>query len=205
MMIPGEATTDHARHFAQLAQMASDEFYTFLLGKKAEDILSSAYVYPDHDNSCTVTHFLVNDGEVMGMMNGYTAKQNQAHGNQTERLIMKYASWRILRYFVLGTLLYNITNFVGKNLQAGDYYIQMVAIYPQYRGKDYSKQLLNHAYQVAISQECQRLVLDVDERNTVAIGAYKKMGFEVIDQSKKIRESGQEWGILRMAVPIDGQ
>jgi ribosomal protein S18 acetylase RimI-like enzyme len=201
-MMPAQPEPEHARHFANLAQIASDQFYSQLLGSKANAILASTFQHPNNDNSYVFTNFLMADDSIAGMLNGFTAGQKQAIGNQTEWLILKYGTWRFLRYLTIGILLSDITDFIGKRLADGDYYIQMVAIYPQFRGRGYSKTILTFADEIAVSQGCNRLVLDVDERNTIAINAYRKVGFEVVGESKKTHIDGKPWGLLRMAKPI---
>ena len=201
-MMSAQPNPEHARHFANLAQIASDGFYSQLLGAKANAILASIFQHPNNDNSFAYTTFLMEDNSVAGMLNGFTADQKQVIGNQTEQLILKYATWRFARYIAVGILLHDITNFIVKHLSKKDYYIQMVAIYPQFRGHGYSKTILNHAHEVAESYACNRLVLDVDERNSVAINAYHKFGFQIIDESNKIQFDGEPWGLLRMAKTV---
>lgn len=199
MIISASSTTHHAEHFAKLAQIASDNLYTELLGSKANAILAATFEEPRNNNSFEVTHFLKQGDDIMGMINGYTAEQKLDFGDRSERLILKYGGWRYIRYLVLGLMLHDITGFIGNNLLSDDFYIQMVAIYPAFRGRGYSKLLLNHAQKLAERQDCRQLVLDVDERNHIAIAAYHKVGFKIITESKKILDEGSRWGILRMA------
>lgn len=198
-MIAAQPLADHATHFAKLAQIASDDLYTYLLGKRANDILASLFCQPENDNSYQFTHFLKDDGKIAGMVNAWTADEKRVNDRHNDKLMRRYAGWRYLRYLAVGLYLYNIAEFIGSNLSSNDFYIQMVAIYPQFRGRGHSKTLLHHAHELAVSQGCRRLVLDVDERNTVAIAAYSKVGFDVIAESKKITEDGVRWGMLRMA------
>ena len=50
---------------------------------------------------------------------------------------------------------------------------------------------------------CSRLTLDVDERNHIARAAYRRARFKQIAQSKKLHESGECWGLLRLANPLE--
>jgi len=202
-MMTAEPTSDHAHHFANLAQIASDNLYIHLLGGRANEILASLFCEPTNDNSYQFTHFLQDGTDIAGMVNGWTADAKQTNDRHNSTLMRRYAGWRYLQYLAVGIYLSEITEFIGTNLHDGDYYIQMVAIYPQYRGQGHSKTLLKHIHDVALSHGCRRLVLDVDERNSVAIGAYHKVGFTVIDQSKKISDDGDRWGMYRMAKVID--
>jgi len=197
-MIPAQATQEHATHFANFAQLASDNLFTELLGGRANHILAELFYQPDNDNSYQFTHFLLDGDDIVGMINGWTATDKHTNNGNNDRLMRRYAGWRYLRYMAIGIYLMDVLEFIGANLSEGDFYIQMVAIYSQYRGRGHSKSLLAHAQELAIAQGCRRLVLDVDSRNTVAISAYRKVGFDVIDESKKRTDDGVRWGMLRM-------
>lgn len=201
-IISAHPTPDHANHFAQLAQIASDDLYTHLLGKQANRILESLFCKPDNDNSYQFTHFLQVDDRIAGMVNGWTTDQKHNNDRYNETLVRHFAGWRYLQYIGVGLYLSEITEFIGTNLEAGDFYIQMVALYPDFRGQGHSKTLLHHAHDMGVAQGCRRLVLDVDERNTVAIQAYRKDGFAVLDASKKRSDNGIRWGMLRMGKSI---
>ena len=62
--------------------------------------------------------------------------------------------------------------------------------------------ILNYAARLAAERGSSRLTLDVDERNAVAIAAYRRAGFKQIDESKKIQHQGESWGLLRLAKPL---
>ncbi len=197
-MITAQPTPEHAEHFAQLTQIASDNLYTNLLGKQANRILEGLYGKPDNDNSYQFTHFLEDGKNIAGMVNGWTASQKQNNDQYNERLVRHFAGWRYIQYISVGLYLSEVTEFIGSNLDDHDFYIQIVALYPEFRGRGHSKTLLQHANDLAVSQDCRRMVLDVDERNTVAIKAYEKVGFTIIDESKKRKDDGIRWGMLRM-------
>lgn len=201
-LIPAQAAPDHARHFAQLAQIASDEFFSELLGKKANAVLESMFMQTDNDNSHSHTRFLQVDDEIAGMLTAYTAADARSHARRTMWLMLRYAGWRSLRFLAVSILYSDVLDFLGGNLEDGDFYIAMIAIYPPHRGRGYSKTILNYAARLAAERGASRLTLDVDERNTVAIAAYRRGGFEQIDESKKIHHQGESWRLLRMAKSI---
>lgn len=201
-LIPAQAISSHAEHFARLAQLSSDELFSDLLGNRAEDALRSMFLRQGNDNSHKYCSFLLESGAVAGMIQAYSAEQAVANARGTIWLFVKYARWQILRCLVVGFSLRDILDFVGADLAPGDFYIAMVALYPPYRGRGHSKALLDRARDLAISQGCARLTLDVDERNHIAIAVYQRAGFTVIAQSKKVNVSGARWGVLRMAKPL---
>ena len=202
-LIPAQATPDQARHFAQLAQIASDGFFSELLGKRADVALAAMFMQPKNDFSYRYASFLQVDDSPAGMLSAYTAAEARAHSNRTAWLMLRRAGWQSLRFLAVGILLRDLLDFLGSHLEANDFYIAMVAIYPPYRGQGHSKTILRYAQNRALAHGCSRLALDVDERNTIAIRAYQRVGFVQIAQSKKIQQEGERWGLLRLAKPID--
>lgn len=202
-LIPAQATPDQARHFAQLAQIASDGFFSELFGKRADAALAAMFMQPKNDFSYRYASFLQVDDSPAGMLAAYTAAEARAHSNRTAWLMMRRAGWQSLRFLAVGILLRDLLDFLGNHLESDDFYIAMVAIYPPYRGQGHSKTILRYAQNRALAHGCSRLALDVDERNTIAIRAYQRVGFVQIAQSKKIQQEGERWGLLRLAKPID--
>ena len=67
-----------------------------------------------------------------------------------------------------------------------------------------SQTLLDHGGRLARARGCDRLTLDVDERNHIAIGAYRKARFEQVAESKRIRLGEERLALLRLAKTLDG-
>lgn len=202
-LIPAQATPDQARHFAQLAQIASDGFFSELLGKRADAVLAAMFMQTRNDFSYRYASFLQVDDSPAGLLSAYTAAEARAHSNRTAWLMLRCAGWQSLRFLAGGILLRDLLDFLGSHLEANDFYIAMVAIYPPYRGQGHSKTILRYAQNRALAHGCSRLALDVDERNAIAIRAYQRVGFVQIAQSKKIQQEGERWGLLRLVKPID--
>ena len=202
-LIPAQATPAQARHFAQLAQIASDGFFSELLGKRADAALAAMFMQPKNDFSYRYASFLQVDDSPAGLLAAYTAAEARAHSNRTAWLMLRRAGWQSLRFLAVGILLRDLLDFLGNHLESDDFYIAMVAIYPLYRGQGHSKTILRYAQNRALAHGCSRLALDVDERNAIAIRAYQRVGFVQIAQSKKIQREGERWGLLRLAKPID--
>ncbi|MCY1374384.1 putative N-acetyltransferase YjaB [compost metagenome] len=81
-----------------------------------------------------------------------------------------------------------ITGFAG--VAAGK--IEMLFIYPDYRGQGLGKKLLHYALEHLNADE-----LDVNEQNPQALGFYFKQGFEVIGRSE-VDGMGQPYPLLHM-------
>ena len=196
-----QPSSEQAAHFARLAQIASDQFFSHLFGPRAQTVLSSMFQEPDNENSHAHTTFLQEGGAIAGMLHAYPAIEARRCARRSIWLYLRYASWQLPRALAVGLRLSNIMEFLGSDLDDGDFYIAMLAIYPQFRRRGHSKTLLNHAEDLAVSHNCSRLALDVDERNQIARAIYCRAGFQQIAQSKKVDLEGERFAILRLAKP----
>ena len=201
-LIPARPTPDQARHFARLAQIASDDLFSDLFGEGANAVLEAMFMQVGNDFSYRHIHFLQVDEATAGMLAAYTAAEAHAHSNRTAWLMLRRAGWRFLHVLAAGLLLRDILGFLGSHLEADDFYIALVAIYPPYRGQGHSRTILDGAQVHALERGCSRLALDVDERNTTAIRIYQRFGFVQIAESQKIQTEGERWGLLRLVKPI---
>ena len=201
-LIAGQPQPKQAAHFASLAQMASDDLFTTLFGARASTVLEALFLEARNDFSHSHTSFLLTDDAdrtIVGMLHAYPA---QATARRTLWLLLRYARFQAPRLLAMAFLLRDILDFLGENLEQDDFYISMLAIYPQFRGAGLSKALLTQAHQLAASNYCARLVLDVEQGNTVARAAYAAAGFLQIDASNEVRLGGDSIKLLRLAKPI---
>jgi len=200
-LLKAEPKSEYAAHFARLAQIASDQFFTHIFGSRADAVLESMFRQRDNDLSHAYTSFLLEDGRIAGMLHAYSAADARRYATRSNWLYLRYAALQIPRFLAIGFLLRDILDFLGSNLDDGDFYVAMLAIYPSYRGLGHSKTLLNQAERLAAARGCSRLTLDVDERNHIALAAYQRTGFKQIAQSKRVKLSDENWGLLRLAKP----
>ena len=201
-LIKAKPTAEQAAHFARLAQIASDQFFAHLFGSRAQTVLESMFLRRDNDNSFIYTSFVLEDDSIAGMLQAYPAADARRQAARSTRLYLRHAAWQIPRALALGFMLRDLLEFLTSNLDDGDLYIAMLAIYPPYRGRGHSKTLLMQAERLAAARGLTRLALDVDERNRIALAAYRGAGFEQIAQSKKVKLEGESWGLLRLAKPL---
>ena len=194
---PADATTDDAQHFIHLAQMAGEDVFTELLGNQAEAALGAMFLREDNDFSFRHTTLLSDGGTIAGMLHAYAA--GVAKSARTTRLLLRFAGWQLPRLLAVGLMLGPALEFLGSHLDDSDFYISFLAIHPAYRGRGLSQTLLDQAARLARERRCTRLALDVDDRNHIAIGAYHKAGFAQVAASKKVRQGGERWGLLRLA------
>ena len=195
-------TAEHERAFYDLTQMAADDLFSQFFGGRAETVLQSMYRRGDNELSHRHSRFLLADAEIAGLLHAYPGSWARAVSDRSFWLYLRYAGWQSLRFLALGILLRQIFEFLGENLEDDDFYIAFLAVYPQFRGRGYSKALLAYANELAAEAACARLVLDVDERNSIARAAYAGFGFEQIAESKLARIDGESFRILRLAKAV---
>ena len=133
----------------------------------------------DNEFSHRHTRFLLAEGEIAGMLHGFPARAvRDAQSGRSLWLMLRHARFEVLRLIIAAVVLRDILDFIGQDLDSGDFYISILAIDPPYRGRNLSKALLAEAERLAVEQNCVRLALDVDERNAVARAAYQRAGFD---------------------------
>ncbi len=201
-LVKAEPTAEQAAHFARLAQIASDQLFSHLFGSRAQTVLASMFRQRGNDSSFVYTRLLIEGDAIAGMLHAYPAADARLHAARSIWLYLQYAAWQMPRAVALGFMLRDLLDFLASNLDDGDFYIAMLAIYQAYRGRGHSKTLLQEAERLAAAHGLTRLALDIDERNNVALAAYKRAGFKQIAQSKKVTLEGESWGLLRLAKPL---
>ena len=79
---------------------------------------------------------------------------------------------------LLGTLGDSVVSIAGGYQQAeGTYFIEELAVAPEYQGQGYGRRTLDELLQIASSQAPQRLQVRTTAANTRAINLYKSEGF----------------------------
>ena len=136
------------------------------------------------------------------MLHAYHARQLNENSWRSLMLLLRHARFQAFRFLAVAFMLRDILGFISADLGERDFYIALLAIYPQFRGRGHSKPLLSQAEALAIAQDCDRLVLDVDESNTVARAAYQSAGFKQIAASKTLRIGEDSFRVLRLAKPL---
>ncbi|TMR62273.1 hypothetical protein, partial [Streptococcus pseudopneumoniae] len=69
-------TFDEGLAFARYADEAAEGFFRFMLGRRAGEIIATAFAQPDHDLSYQNVTFAERDNVIVGMVLGYTAEQH---------------------------------------------------------------------------------------------------------------------------------
>ena len=161
-----------------------------MLGRRAETIIATAYIHPDHDLSYQHATFAEHDNAIIGMASGYTAEQ---HRRSSDEPLRQAAGYRGLRMLCVAMLCAPLLRFLD-NLPDGDFYLQAIAVDPRARGGGVGSALINFIEERARSVGSSQLTLDVAVRNEGARKLYRSRGMS--DDSK----SPNLWLIPRSGV-----
>lgn len=169
--------------FAELAEIASNGTFRLLLGSRADRFLRTVFVLPGHELSYERTTFAVVDGDPVGMLVAVSGQRRRREQGRTNRVVLRHAGVALPRMGLVALLLTPVLR-VQSGVADDEFYVQMVAVAARWRGRGYGKRLMAVADAMARDAGCGRVVLDVEETNTVAIGLYRSLGFETLFRSR---------------------
>ena len=86
-----------------------------------------------------------------------------------------------------------VAGYLGYWLITDEAHISTLAVHPEYRGLGIGRQLLQVGLQRARSSGARKATLEVRSGNAVAIGLYRRFGFEVVGRrSGYYRDNGED-------------
>lgn len=87
-----------------------------------------------------------------------------------------------------------------EDLAPGTWYVNVLAAYPEHRGKGYGTGLLEVAEQIAAQQRCKGLSLIVSDGNSGARKLYARCGYEEVASRPMLKDAwenaGENWVLL---------
>ena len=169
-----EPTFDDGVVFARYLDEAFEGLFRTTLGRRATDIVATAYIQPDHDFSYRNAVFVERNEAIVGMSSGYTAEQ---HRRSSYRPLKRAAGNHILRMTGAAVLCTRL-RFLGTHAD-GDFYIQALAVDRDLRGQGIGSILMDFMENRARAGGSQRLSLDVAAGNTGARRLYERRGLTV--------------------------
>lgn len=191
-----QAIESDARTLAWGLQEASENLFTTLFGRKAEEILVAAALVPGQGMSLEYTSFAELDGSIVGVLHGMSAEQSVV----PDKVWNDAAGWRMIRagtVMLLGRQLFSALD----HHEPGDWYLQAIAVSPAARGHGVGTRLFERALDQARACGCQRLTLDVDVKNVRAKRLYERLGLKT-DYSTKPAQLLDGAAISRMSMPL---
>ena len=174
-------TFDEGLAFARYADEVAEGFFRVMLGRRAEQLLGTAFAEPDHDLSYQRVTFAERDNVIVGMILGYTAEQ---HRRSSRRPLRRAAGWLRLRMRIVETLFAPMMRIVD-SVPDGDFYVQFIAVDKELRGAGVGSVLMDFAEERARAEGLTRLSLDVSAKNEGARRFYERRGMNVESQWPK--------------------
>jgi len=167
--------------FARYLDEAAEGFFRFMLGRRAEQIIATAFAQPDHDLSYQNVTFAECDNVIVGMISGYTAEQHRRSSLQPLRQAAGRRSLRMRIVQVLFAPLMRIIDTIADD----DFYLQTIAVDRELRGGGVGSVLMDFFQERARASGSTRLSLDVSAKNEAARRFYERRGMTVESQWPK--------------------
>jgi len=174
-------TFDEGLAFARYLDEAAEGFFRFMLGRRSTDIIAKAFVRPDHDLSHQNVTFAERDGDIVGMVSGYTAEQHRRSSRQPLKQAAGRWNLRLRIVLVLFAPLMRIIDSIADD----NFYLQAVAVDKELRGEGLGAILMDSLEERARASGSSRLALDVSAKNEGARRFYDRRGFAVESQWPK--------------------
>ncbi len=174
-------TLDESITFARYLDQAAEGFFRFMIGRRAEHVIATAFLQSHHDLSYQNVTFAEQEGTTIGMVSGYTAKQHRASSRQPLKEAAGKRNFRIGMVSVLFAPLMRIIDSVND----GDFYVQAIAVTKEQQGGGVGSALMDFIEEEAIAKGSTRLALDVSAKNENARRFYSNRGMTIEAQWPK--------------------
>ena len=174
-------TFDEGLACARYLDQAAEGFFHIWLGPRAEEIIATAFLEPDHDLSYQNVTFAERDNVIVGMVCVFTAEQ---HRRSSREPVYRAAGGRNLRMRIVDTLFAPMMRIVD-SIPDGDFYLQAIAVDKELRGDGVGSVLMDFVEERARASGSARLSLDVSARNQGACRFYERRGMSVESQWPK--------------------
>lgn len=183
---PADPTLSDGASFAHYFNTASDGLGRWMFGPRFEKVIATAFVQPGHDLSFEHVRFVTVEGALAGMVNDYSAAD---HARSKDGPMLRAAGIRVPRMLGAWALASQLFAFMD-HLPEGDWYVQAVAVDPEFRGSGIGSLLLEDAERRARAAGARRLALDVAVDNDGAKRLYARRGMTVVDRSPTVAMMG---------------
>ncbi len=203
------AATDDAELAAQLIYATMGSMADYLLGgddaSQAHRMIALLFRRPKNRYSYQYADLALVDGEVVGLLLSYPGTMMKAlHFPMVKNLFAVNGFRAALRFFYRSLPLMTV-----KEVEADEYFINNVAVFPQFQGHGVGKLLMELAEQKARASGLQKCALTVDIENERAVGLYKHLGYQVMD-TVKIKQLERRMGfsgiyrMVKILEPVSG-
>ena len=171
-------TFDEGLACARYLDQAAEGFFHFMLGRRAEDIIATAFLEPDHDLSYQNMTFAERDDVIVGMVCAYTAEQHRHSSRQP----LKRAAGRFNLRMTIVEMLFAPMRRIIDSIADDVFYLLAIAVDKGLRGDGVGSVLMDFVEERARASRSTRLCLDVSARNEGACRFYERRGMSVESQ-----------------------
>lgn len=178
---PGESTVADGLAFARLLDEAQEGWFRAALGRRAAELVATAYQRTNNELSYENVSFAESEGLVVGMGVGYTAITQRDFNNA---LMEVSGGWRGYRLKILSRITARVLDFLA-TIPEGDFYVRALAVDAGHRGRGVGTRLLDCLEQRARTTGSDRLALDVAARNREARQLYERFGMSAEAESRR--------------------
>ena len=172
---PAQPTFEEGLVFARYLDVAAEGFIRTMLGRRAPQIVASAYREPANSYSYSNVTFAELDGRIVGMASAYTGTALRSF---SEEPVKRAAGFPALRMRTM-TLLFAPILRILKTVAEEDFYLLALAVDSEQRGKGIGSALMDSVEEQAFASGSARLSLDVSAKNHGAIRLYERRGMSV--------------------------
>ena len=172
LLRPAKPVFEEGLKFAHYLDQAAEGFFRIMLGRESESIIASAFIESGHTLSHENVLFVEVDTKIVGMSSTFTEKKHRMFSDKPLRRAAKRNAIRLKLVRILFAPLWRILETIPE----GDFYVQGIAIEPEFRGAGIGSLLMNDIENRAIASGSNRLTLDVSAKNDGARRLYKRLG-----------------------------
>ncbi|MET0080903.1 MAG: GNAT family N-acetyltransferase, partial [Candidatus Thiodiazotropha lotti] len=151
---------------------AAEGFFRIMLGRESESIIATAYIDRGHSLSYEHVIFAEVDTKIVGMSSSFSEKQQRMFSEAPLQSAAKRNAIRLKLMRILFAPIWRILETIPE----GDFYVQGLAIEPEFRGAGIGSLLMKDIENQAKASGSNRLSLDVSAKNDGARRLYKRFG-----------------------------
>lgn len=174
-------TLDEGLVFARYLDEVAEGFFRFMIGRCVEHVIATAFLQPGHDLSHQNVTFVEQEGAIVGMVSGYTARQHRA---SSRRPLKEAAGRSNLRMRIVSFLFAPLKRIIDSTSDE-DFYVQAIAVSKEQQGGGVGSTLMDFIEEEARASGSTRLALDVSAKNESARRFYSNRGMSVESQWPK--------------------
>ena len=178
------AIEDDANTSTQLIYMTMGSLADYLLGGDdegaAKKVISRLFRRQKNRYSHQYTNLAIINGEVAGLLLSYHGKVLKSlNFPMVESMFAVIELPQLLQFFYRSLPLIRI-----KEAAADEYFINNMAIFPEFRGQGIGKFLMNLAQKRAKESGLNKCALTVEIKNSRAVELYQYLGYQIVDTIK---------------------